>query len=118
MSYPTHEQHDGRGVEKSACGVDCRLEVLCQPSIAPDPREESLHDPAPRVNSEADLIRILAHDLDRDQRSVGDLLTRVSAVREDPLDEREDAPRSPQNRSAAVALPACSPDTLPPPDHP
>ena len=32
------------------------FEVLCQPSIAPDPREEPLHDPAPRVNSEADLI--------------------------------------------------------------
>ena len=36
--------------------VDCCFEVLCSRSIAPDPREEPLHDPAPRVNSEADLI--------------------------------------------------------------
>ena len=36
--------------------------------------------------------------------ALADLLTRISAVGEDPLDEREDAARSPQKRSAAVAI--------------
>jgi hypothetical protein len=35
-----------------------------QPSIAPDPREEPFDDPAPRVNGEADLAEIFAHDFD------------------------------------------------------
>src|SRR5208283_4642886 len=92
------------GVEEGACRVDCGLEVLCQPSIAPNPRKQPFDDPAPRVNSEADLIGVLAHDLDRDQRRRGDLLTGIPAVGEDPLDEREDAARSLQKRSAAVAI--------------
>ena len=58
----------------------------------PDPREKPFDDPTPRVNSKADLIEVLAHDLDRNQRSLGDLLTGISAVGEDPLDEREGAP--------------------------
>ena len=49
--------------------------------------------PSARVNSEADLIWVLAHDLDRDQRGFGDLLTGTPAVGEDPLDERENAAR-------------------------
>ena len=61
---PTHEQHDGCGVKEGARGVDSCLEVLCQPSIASNPREEPLDDPAAGVNSEADLIGVLAHDLD------------------------------------------------------
>jgi len=56
------------------------------------------------LNGEADLIGVLAHDLDGDQRGLGNLLTRVYAVGEDPLDEREDMPRGPQKRSAAVAV--------------
>ena len=44
-----------------------------------------------RGYSEADLIGVLAHDLDRDQRGFGDLLNGIPAVGEDPLDEREDA---------------------------
>src|SRR6185312_3815677 len=107
---PTHEQHDGcdvedvEDVEEGACGVDGGLEVLCQPSIAPNPCEKPLDDPAPRVNSEADLIGVLTHDLDCDQGGLGDLLSGIPAVGEDALDEREDAARSPQKRSAAVAI--------------
>ena len=85
-------------------GVDGGLEVLCQPSIAPDPREEPFDNPAPRVNSEANLIGVLAHDFHRYQRGLGELLTGIPAVGEDPLDEREDAPRSSHKRSAAVAI--------------
>ncbi len=47
----------------------------------------------PRINSEADLIGVLAHDLDCDQRSLGDLLTGIPTIGEDALNEREDAPR-------------------------
>jgi hypothetical protein len=47
---PTHEQHDGRGVKEGARGVDGCLEVLCQPSIASNPREEPLDDPAKRAD--------------------------------------------------------------------
>src|SRR5208337_1072220 len=63
-----------------------------------------LDDPAPRVNGKADLIGVFSHDLDRDQCSLGDLLTGISAVGEDPLDEREDAARCPHKRSAAIAI--------------
>ena len=66
----------------------------------PDPREEPLDDPAPRVNGEADLIGVLAHYLDRDQRGLGDLLAGICAVCKNSLDEREGAARSPQKRSA------------------
>jgi hypothetical protein len=96
MSDPTHEQHDGCGGEEGACGVDGGFEVLCQPPNAPDPREKPLDDPAPRVNSEANLNGVLAHDLNRDQRSLGDFLVGIPTVGEDPLDAWEDAARSPQ----------------------
>jgi hypothetical protein len=56
------------------------------------------------VNSEANLTWVLAHDLDRDQHGLGDRLASISPVGEDPLDERKDAARSPQKRSAAVAI--------------
>ena len=45
-SDPTHDQHDGCGVEEGACGIDGGLEVLCEQSIARDPGEEPLDDPA------------------------------------------------------------------------
>ena len=56
-------------------------------------RRRTARRPSARVNSEADLIWVLAHDLDRDQRGFGDLLTGTPAVGEDPLDERESAAR-------------------------
>jgi hypothetical protein len=75
-----------------------------KPSIAPDPREEPLDDPAARVDGEADLIGVLAHDLDRDQRCRGDLFPGISAVGKDAPDKREDAPRDTQKRSATIAV--------------
>ena len=56
------------------------------------------------MNGEADLVGVLAHDLDRDQRGYGDLLTRISTVGKDPLDEWKDATRSPQQQSATIAI--------------
>ena len=103
-SDPRHEQHDRCGVEEGASRLDGGLEVLRQPSIAPDPSEEPFDDPTARVYREADLIGIFAHDLDRDQRGRGELLTGIPAVSEDPLDEREDAAGSPQKRSATVTI--------------
>ncbi len=54
------EEHDGGGVEKGARGVDSGLEILCRSSVPPNPSEEPLYDPTPRVNDKADLIGILA----------------------------------------------------------
>src|SRR6202162_5279449 len=104
MRNATHEEHDGSSVEESACGIDGGLEVLCQAPVAPDPGEEPLDDPAPWLDGKADLIGVLAHDLNRDQGSLGDLLPRISAVSEDPLDEWEDSARGAQKRSAAIAI--------------
>ena len=84
--------------------MDGRLEVLCQAPIAPDPGEEPFDNPTPWLNGEADLIGVLAHDLDGNQRGLSNLLTRVSAVGEDPLDERENATRSSQKGFAAIAI--------------
>ena len=39
-----------------------------------------------------------------DGRCRGDLFPGISAVREDALDEREDAPRDTQKRSATIAV--------------
>src|ERR1039458_1126958 len=104
MRNATHEEHDGSSVEESACRIDGGLEVLCQAPVAPDPGEEPLDDPAPWLDGKADLIEVLAHDLNRDQGSLGDLLPRISAVSEDPLDEWEDSARGAQKRSAAIAI--------------
>src|ERR1035437_9454709 len=73
-------------------------------AFASDPGKESLDDPPPWINGEADLIGVLAHDFNGNQRGLGNLLTRIAAVSEDPLDEREDATRGPQKRSAAIAI--------------
>ena len=88
------------------------------PVVAPDSREEPLDDPTPRVNGEADLIGVLAHDLDRDQRCRGDLFPGIPAVGEDALDEREDAPRDSQKRpppSRSWILAGCGSSTRPRP---
>ncbi len=77
---------------------------FAKPAIASDPGKESLDDPPPWINGEADLIGVLAHDFNGNQRGLGNLLTRIAAVSEDPLDEREDATRGPQKRSATVAI--------------
>jgi len=72
--------------KEGARGVDGGLEVLYQPSIELDPGEEPLNDPAAGVYSEADLVGIFAHDFDGNQRGLGDLLTGIPAVSDDPLD--------------------------------
>ena len=61
------------------------FEVLCQPSIAPNPGEEPFDDQ--RRGFTAKPVGIFAHDFDGDQRGRGDLLAGISAVGEDPLDE-------------------------------
>jgi len=64
-------------LEESACGIDSGLKVHCQPAIASDPGEDALNHPAPRVNGEADLIRVLAHDFDREESRRFELLNPV-----------------------------------------
>ena len=85
------EEHDGGGVEEGAGRGDGGLEVLCQSPVAVDPGEEALHDPAARLDGEADLIGAFAHDLDGDHGGRGDLLAGVAAVGKDLLDERKRA---------------------------
>ena len=77
------EEHDGGGVEEGAGRGDGGLEVLCQSPVAVDPGEEALHDPAARLDGEADLIGAFAHDLDGDHGGRGDLLAGVAAVGKD-----------------------------------
>ena len=77
---------------------------LCQSPIAADPGEEPLDNPASWLNGEADLIGVLAHNLDSDRRGVCDLLTGITAISENALDEWEDAARDAQERSAAIAI--------------
>ena len=78
-------------------------EVLRQPPIARS-RQRTARRPSAGGNSETDLTGVLAHDLDRDQGGLGDLFAGISTVGEDPLDKWEDAARSLQKRSAAVAI--------------
>ena len=85
------EEHDGGGVEEGAGRGDGGLEILCQSPVAVDPGEEALHDPAARLDGEADLIGAFAHDLDGDHGGRGDLLAGVAAVGKDLLDERKRA---------------------------
>ena len=101
---PPHEEHDGSRIEEGACGVDGSFEVFCQSPIAADAGEEPLDNPASWLNGEADLIGVLAHNLDSDQRGVCDLLTGITAISENALDEWEDAARDAQERSAAIAI--------------
>jgi hypothetical protein len=88
----------------AARGVDGSFEVFCQSPIAADPGEEPLDNPASWLNGEADLIGVFAHNLDSDQRGVCDLLTGITAISENALDEWEDAARDAQERSAAIAI--------------
>lgn len=98
------EEHAGGGIEESACGVDGRLEVPCQSAVAADPGEESLNEPALRIDGEADLIGVLAYDLDGDTGGAGHALAGIAAVGEDLLDERERPSRHAEQRPGAVAV--------------
>jgi hypothetical protein len=46
--------------------VDRGLEVFCQSPISPNPSKEPFDDPTPRVNGEAYLVGIFAHDFGGD----------------------------------------------------
>ena len=78
--------------------------ILCESPIAADPGEEPLDNPASRQNGEADLIGMLADDLDDDAGGGGNPLAGISAIGEDAFDEGEDTARGVQKRSAAVAI--------------
>ena len=99
------EKRDENGVKERACGVDRGLEVLCQSLVATNLSEEPLDEPIPSVGDRVDMVRIVAHDLDRDQCRFSNFLTQISAIGEDPLDEREDTSRDLQKQSTAVATP-------------
>jgi hypothetical protein len=57
------------------------LIILAQASIAGVPSQRSLHDPAPRLDDESLLIRVLPHDLQIDLEELMDESDEVSAIR-------------------------------------
>ena len=87
MREPSGEQHDGGGVEEGSGGFEGCLEVLGEAAVAADPGEEALDDPAPGLDGEADLVGVLANDLDGDGGGAGNPLPGVAAVGEDLRDE-------------------------------
>jgi hypothetical protein len=89
--------------EEGTCGVDGGLKSLASLRFRPI-HAKNRSTTQRRGLTAADLIGVLAYDLHRDQRGFGDLLAGITAAGEGPLDEREDAARSPQKRSAAVAI--------------
>src|SRR3954463_14958793 len=74
------------------------LEVLA------DPGEEALDGPAPGLDGEADLVGVLANDLDGDGGGAGNPLPGVAAVGEDLRDEGKGVARGRQHGPAAVAV--------------
>ena len=94
---------------------DGRLEVLREPEVPVEPGEQAFDHPAPRMHGEADLLGMLAHDLDGDRGRVRDAVAAVGAVSESEFNEREglwwlsaEAPRhlSPGLRRREPAAPA------------
>src|SRR5207253_9448446 len=66
--------------------------------------EEALHHPTAWVNRKADLIGVLAHDLDRDAGGGGDARGVISTVGEGGPDERPEAAGSLQERAGPIAV--------------
>jgi hypothetical protein len=83
LREPSGEQHDGGGVEEGSGGFEGCLEVLGEAAVAADPGEEALDDPAPGLDGEADLVGVLANDLDGDGGGAGNPLPGVAAVGKD-----------------------------------
>ena len=80
---------------------------LASRPIAPDPGEEPLYDPTPRIDGEADLVGVVAHDSDRRSTlAVATFSPSIPAVGEDPLDEREDGRFLKPGGSAAFLIPS------------
>jgi len=81
------EQHDRGGVKESLGRGDRGLEVLGQTAVSVDPGEEAFDHSAAWLDGEADLIGVLADDLDGDDSGVGDAFSGIAAIGEDLLDE-------------------------------
>src|SRR4051812_47425268 len=81
-----------------------RGEVFRQTAIAAEPGEEALDHPAPGMHGEADLAKLLAHDLDDDAGRIRHALGGVGAIGEHPLDERQQSARRLQQRDGTVAI--------------
>src|SRR5215204_3294741 len=85
-------------------GFEGCLEVLGEAAVAADPGEEALDDPAPGLDGEADLVGVLANDLDGDGGGAGNPLPGVAAVGKDLRDEGKGVARGRQHGPAAVAV--------------
>jgi hypothetical protein len=98
------QEHDGGGIEECGGRCDGRLEVFGEASVAVDPGEEALDDPAPWQDGEADLVWQFVYDLDGDAGGVGDSLGATGAIGEGEFDEWKGAARSLQQESGAIAI--------------
>src|SRR3954454_8907091 len=85
-------------------GFEGCLEVLGEAAVAADPGEEALDDPAPGLDGEADLVGVLANDLDGDGGGAATPLPAVAAVGEDLRDKGKGVARGRQHGPAAVAV--------------
>ena len=103
-SDSSDQQHGRGGVDEGGCRADGPLEVLREPSIAPEPGEAALDHPTSRVDGKTDLIGWLADNLDGDRGRVGDAVSGVCAIGEGALHEREAKTRSSQQRHSTVAI--------------
>ena len=103
-SKSSGKQHDGSGIEEGSRRGDGSLEVLGQTTIAPEPCEAALDDPASGMHGKADLADLLAHDLDDDAGGVRHALGGVGTIGEHPLDEWQQPARRPQQRDGTVAI--------------
>ena len=90
--------------EQGPGGIDCCFDILGEPSVSVDPGEEPFDDPPSGLDSETDLVGILADDLDGDDRRIGNSVARVTAIGERPLDEREERTGGFQQRASTVPV--------------
>lgn len=92
---------------ESLDGAGIALEVARHASVAADPRERALDDPALGQNDEAMELAAL-DDLDRPSPGGGNrgghAWSLVAAIADDPLDEGEQAACAPQRLVGAVAI--------------
>jgi hypothetical protein len=69
------------------------FEILGESPVPIDPSEETLHYPAPGMDSAADLTWVLAHDLDSNNGRAYHPVRRLGAIGKDTLYQREQLAR-------------------------
>src|SRR3974377_1468247 len=79
------EEHHRSGVGEGLGRSNAGFQVLGEPPIAANPRQETLHHPTVGMDGEADFVRVLADDLYGDAGLVRNPVCCVGAVCESAL---------------------------------